>query len=165
MSRRDHEVRPTGGRFTDRGWYRRLDLIHGGRTFLRRRGLDLRWGGILVHRIDAADPGMDLHDHPWAFVSIVLRGGYTEEFCDTRLATGDLGERTWRRWSIHRMPLNIAHRITAVEPNTVTLVLRTRKTRRWGFYLPTGWVDWEAYDYAQRRPVSVESDRPEERMP
>lgn len=118
MSRADHETRPTGGRFTDRGWWRKLDLIHGNTTFLRRRGLDLRFVGILVHRLDAADPGMDLHDHPWAFISIVLRGGYTEEWAQTREASriafyAEASEelspvpaergfvRTWRRGSIH----------------------------------------------------------------
>jgi len=60
------------------------------------------------------------------------------------------------------MPLNIAHRITAAEPGTTTLVLRLRKVRRWGFYLPHGWVDWQAYDYDARRPVSVDSNKPEE---
>lgn len=47
------------------------------------------------------------------------------------------------------------HRITDVRPGTVTILLRGRKTRRWGFYQPgAGWVDYEAYDYAARRPVS-----------
>lgn len=213
-----------------RRWWRRLDLNHNGRTFLRRRGLD-NWKafGIVVHRLDAPDPGMDLHDHPWSFVTFILNGGYTEQWANIaetdehryepgtwgawlfddepddsgelaadlplaqraamestlrnkaggtlpherprRYLTDDDGpvlpwanpQRTWRRWSIHKMPLDVAHRITACEPNTITLVLRTRKVRRWGFYQPDGWVDWEQYDYATRRACTVESDRPEER--
>lgn len=180
-----------------RSWYRKLDLIHGGRTFLRRRGLDLRIGGILIHRIDAPDPGLDLHDHPWTFWTLIVRGGYTEEVaeahperdtygycpncgcatcshrltgcrwcpCNTVSLKHEPQIRVWRRWSLHRMPLEVAHRITACEPRTVTLVVRGPKVRRWGFYLPTGWIDWEDYDYAARRPVSVDSNKPEERMP
>lgn len=76
--------------------------------------------------------------------------------------------RKWRRWSVHRMPLDVAHRIVRVEPGTVTLVLRGRKVRRWGFFLPPdqgGWVDWEDYDYATRRPVAARSNRPGESHP
>lgn len=202
MSRADHEVRPTGGRGTERhplfggiAW-RHLDLIHNGATFLRRRGVELFGAGVLVHRIDAPDPGLDLHDHPWPFITIILRGGYTEEWAEVisrdaadRLTCPGCGcamcshgtrgcrwhvaqctaaglapsdYRTWPRWSVHRMPLGVAHRITECEPNTVSLVIRGRKVRRWGFFLPTGWVDWEAYDYDARRPVSVASNHAEE---
>ena len=165
MARRDHEQRPTRDRkILGLGW-RHLDLIHAGRTFLRRRGVEhSRLGGILLHRIDGPDPGLDLHDHPWPFLSIVLRGGYTEEALyepgDSHRGT----RRTWRRWSAHRMPLNVAHSIVDVQPGTVTLVLRGRKVRRWGFYLPTGWVDWAEYDYDARRPNTVISSDVDERM-
>lgn len=200
----DHEIRPTGGRGEDgRSFlgfrWRSLDLIHDGVTFLRRRGIEhLRLGGNLIHWLDGPDPGLDLHDHPWPFVSIVLRGGYTEEWAEVLGRTeGDwltcpgcgcaicshrydgcrwhalctapglapIQQRAWRRWSVHRMPLDVAHRITAVEPHTITLVLRGRKVRRWGFFMPNGWVDWEDYDYDARRPVSVRSSKANEVLP
>lgn len=164
--------------------WRTLDLLHDGKPFLQRRGFD-NWRpfGIVVHRICGPDPGLDLHDHPWPFVTIILRGGYTEQTAPIREAPsraeeaewndelpgipgtcvrGD--ERSWRRWSVHVMPLHVAHRITVAEPNTWTLMIRGRKQRRWGFYLPTGWVDWGEYDYATRRPGTVESTRPDERI-
>lgn len=154
-----------------RGWFRRLDLIHGGRTFLRRRGIDLRWFGLYLHRIDQADPGRDLHDHPWPFVSILLRGGYEEEWCVTRDAhrrsriaegferqgfgyTPRGWSRRFGRWSVHRVPLTVAHRIVAADPGTVTLVLRGRKSQPWGFYMPDGWIDQRDYPYEKRRPVT-----------
>lgn len=183
MTRRDHEQRPARDRSLLGFRLRRLDLIHDGATFLRRRGLEHeRIGGVLLHRIDGPDPGMDLHDHPWPFVTIVLRGGYTEEAADARHACeraaqaelveratcGRLGgvargeRRVWGRWSVHMMPLVMAHRIVAAEPGTVTLVLRRPKVRTWGFFLPTGWVPWEDYDYDARRPCGVRSNHPEE---
>lgn len=146
---------------------RRLTLRHDGEVFLDRFGIGCRWFGVYVHRIAAPDPGLDLHDHPWPFVSLILGGGYTEEAADAREASvlaryvehGSMHrrrgtERTWRRWSIHRMPLTIAHRITAVEPGTWTLVLRGRKSRSWGFYLSDGYIDQRIYDYRARRPVT-----------
>lgn len=195
-------IRSTGGRGSEPGQryvfgvrWRVLDLIHDGATFLRRRGLEHdRVGGVLVHRIDGPDPGLDLHDHPWEFVSIVLRGGYTEEHatiiardpgdwlycpgCGCAVCSHDevcrwhpdcrgdgLGPhraRAWRRWSVHRMPLDVAHRITHAEPGTVTLVLRRPKVREWGFYLAGGWVLWKDYDYETRRPSAARSNRPGE---
>lgn len=128
----------------------------------------MRLFGVYLHLIDAPDPGLDLHDHPWPFATIILRGGYTEEHASIRDAVPyaviaeRVGKRSvcrpgvmrvWRRGSVHRMGLADAHRIIAVEPGTVTLVLRGRKVRPWGFYLPTGWVDQRRYDYAARRPV------------
>ena len=218
-------VRPTGGtdHLLDRSLFglrwRRLDLIHAGRPFLRRRGIEHpRVGGVLVHALDGPDPGLDLHDHPWSFVTIVLRGGYSEKVATigsyryqpgtwgawlfdgepdgfgglasqlplagraavesslrSKTSDGSLPHdagcgltnqrtRRRRRWSIHRMPLDVAHRITDVEPGTVTLVFRTRKRREWGFYPPSGWVRWQDYDYESRRPLSVASNRPGETM-
>lgn len=191
MTRRDHEQRPDHDRVILGARLRKLDLKSNGKTFLRRRGIDAGRLGIYLHRIDAPDPGLDLHDHPWPFVSIMLRGGYVEEWDDTRTAsagamaaekvedpdgfyrdpplprgTAPRGyRRAWRRGTVHRMPLTIAHRITSAEPGTVTLIIRGRKSRSWGFYLPTGWVDWREYDYDERRPIAVESRNPEEHRP
>ncbi len=161
--------------------FRRLTLRHNGEVFLDRFGIGTQWFGLYLHRIVAPDPGIDLHDHPWPFVSLILWGGYTEEVAEARdapalaklaehnevireVVTGQRrssqrgDEREWRCGSVHRMPLTIAHRITAVEPHTWTLVLRGRKSRSWGFYLPAGYVDQRAYDYKARRPVAEQRD-------
>ena len=33
---------------------------------------------VRVHHILSSDPGRDFHDHPWPFVTIILKGGYFE---------------------------------------------------------------------------------------
>lgn len=151
---------------------RRLTLSHDGRPFLDRWGLvHERIGGFYFHHIADADPGMDLHDHPWSFVSVILRGGYDEQVAPIREAsllaefaeqwpdTCKPGiERSWSRFSIHRMPLHVAHRITSAKPGTWTLVLRGPTRRKWGFYLSGGWIHWEAYPYSIRRPSSIDRD-------
>lgn len=141
-----------------RGPWRRLTLLdRGDRPFLVRRGIDVRLFGVYLHQITAPDPGLDMHDHPWAFASWIVRGGYSEMYAEAR--TPELPRfRRWRRWSIHRMRQTDAHRIVDVEPGTVTLVLRGRKTRPWGFFqVAEGlWVDYRSYDYAARRPVREE---------
>lgn len=151
---------------------RRLTLSHDGRPFLDRWGLvHERVGGFYLHHIAGPDPGKDLHDHPWAFISIVLRGGYTEQHAPTAIAvdiarSAEMGHRwgtdrkprVWRRWTVHRMPLSIAHRIVNARRNTWTLVLRGPTRRVWNFYPPTGKVAWTEYDYAARRPSSWKSN-------
>lgn len=34
---------------------------------------------VRVHEILSSDAGRDYHDHPWPYITIVLRGGYFEE--------------------------------------------------------------------------------------
>lgn len=155
--------------------FRRLTLIHDGEPFLDRWGIVWdRLGGFYVHHIVGPDPGMDLHDHPWSFVTVVLRGGYFEHVLESRQAMESVAEvsrigrywgwrevidvtkpngiRTRRLPSVHRMPLHLAHRIVAVDRNTWTLVLRGPTRREWGFFPPYRWVPWTKYDYETRRP-------------
>lgn len=151
-----------------RGWWRTLDLKSNGKTFLRRRGLSFgggnRWG-INIHFIDGPDPGLDMHDHPWAFFTIILRGGYMEEAAKTTVLDAAYAHnmgvtptlRYWKRWSVHKMPLHVAHRIFHADPGTVTLMVHGPKRRNpWGFYLPDRWVSQFEYDYETRRPCTEE---------
>src|SRR5258708_12932001 len=47
--------------------------------YMRRYHLEYtRDRAIRFHHILASDPGSDLHDHPWDFVSVMLAGTYLE---------------------------------------------------------------------------------------
>jgi hypothetical protein len=47
-------------------------------TYLTRwRVVQTPWFSIYVHKIGTPD-SRELHDHPWSFLSLVLRGGYRE---------------------------------------------------------------------------------------
>jgi hypothetical protein len=138
--------------------------------------------GVFVHRMDAPDPGIDLHDHPWAFASLILRGGYTEERADIREASkfAEIAEHyadcvpaprrghvVHRRWlSVRTMRLDECHRITDLDRTpTWTLVVHGRFRRVWGFHLPHGWMTSRAYDQtvrAQRRDMwaEISNDEP-----
>lgn len=63
---------------------RREDLRDGdGAIYLRRwRILETPWFGVLLHNIRKPDHDRDAHDHPWSWLTIALRGGYTEEIHD-----------------------------------------------------------------------------------
>lgn len=130
---------------------RRLRLRRGdGDVYLDRWGWACRWFGIYLHRMTAPDPGVDLHDHPWPFVSIVLRGGYTEERAPARdapwwaamaAAWPDRARRgvemSWRAGSVHRVRADECHRIITLRRTpTWTVCLIGRRFRSWGFYTP-----------------------------
>lgn len=100
--------------------------------------------GLYVHRIYREDLDPVPHDHPWRFWSLILRGGYAEEFHPDVRMVGHSRQQTQRRGSFHGFPLGAAHRITSVQPGTVTLVLVGRKLRTWGFYDGNAFVDWRA---------------------
>ena len=97
--------------------------------------------GLYVHFIYREDLDRVCHDHPWRFWSLILRGGYSEEL-HQRPGDGEFVLRQRRRGRAHRFPLHHAHRITAVSPRTVTLVLVGRKVRSWGFFEGSTWIDY-----------------------
>lgn len=150
-----------------------------GLVYLERWGLESdRIGGIFLHRMDAPDPGVDLHDHPWAFVSIVLAGGYSEDRAPirevARLAhrarienaqrqaavpgafrkpVGVLSDR--RRWSVRLLRLDECHRVTSLHRTRLdvatrcwTLVLHGPRRGTWGFYRPAS--GWMHYEEYDR---------------
>jgi hypothetical protein len=105
------------------------------------------WFAICLHWLNGPDPEPYLHDHPVDFLSIVLRGGYTESL-DSGLSIVYPGAVTLS----HRVRLfnlvscETKHRITQVEPNTLTLTFMGPKMQDWGFYLPSGRVSWQEYN-------------------
>ena len=83
------------------------------------------WGAMYLHRLKAQKIPPQCHDHPWSFVTIILKGGYSE-FHD--------GEWVWRR------PGSILYRPAEWSHNVVTrdvawsIVFVSRKHREWGFH-------------------------------
>lgn len=157
--------------------YRRMTLRRmDGRVYLDRWGIGFkRFGAVFVHRMEAPDPGIDLHDHPWTFVSVVLKGEYTEEraLCREAPEHAQISEMSARRrvdlalppilsprglvehrarWSIRRLRLDECHRITDLHDHAHvwTLVICGPVRRGWGFYMPDGYIDEHTYDETVR---------------
>lgn len=120
------------------------DPVSGEPYLVRFTLIECRYFAIHLHRILLPDGARDLHDHPWSFFSIVLWGGYVEEFLDglPEISRDKLFRRYMRMpvepktrsirwWNYHGM--HSAHRITLVRPRTWTLVFCGMRVRRWGF--------------------------------
>ena len=132
-----------------RGWLSgKPHFIIGDRYLLRWYVIPRNpWLNVYLHKFLHDDEDRALHDHPWWFVSWMLKGGYLEV-----TQTNFIG-RGWM--SMAYRPADHAHRV--VLPRTLggqplpcwTLVVTGRVVRDWGFLCPQGWRHWKeftAYD-------------------
>lgn len=96
---------------------------------------------VYLHRFVADDWALDLHDHPRRFVSVGLRGRYTE------VRPGGV-EVVYRAPWARSFPAEHAHRLVlAPGEECWTLVLVLPKSRQWGFWTSRGWEHWKKYVY------------------
>lgn len=116
------------------------ELRHSDNSLYMRRWriLDISWlGGFRLHHIIRGDADRHLHDHPFSFFSIILRGGYNE-----LLQYAKTERRISKTNSINKFSF---HRITWTQPNTWTLVFHTRKSKPWGFLVDGKFVEADEY--------------------
>lgn len=106
-----------------------------GNYLTRWRVIQTPLAALYVHRFDGPDPRSTLHDHPWPFLSIVLRGGYVER----RLDPTDMQvNENHRIRFVNRMRLGGAHAIVRLTRTpTWTLMLVGRRVRTWGYLEPS----------------------------
>lgn len=98
---------------------------------------------IYLHLFLRSDDDRAHHDHPWAGLTLMLRGTYTEHtiraggvhVAEVRRA-GD-----WKAWLSGRF----AHRIELHEGPCWTLFVTGPRYRAWGFHCPTRWVHWKEF--------------------
>lgn len=141
-----------GNRFAFMKIYRVENLLNPEQDhFVRLRVIDTPWFGVYVHKLITEDPG-DPHDHPFNFISVILRGGYVEarfkdqyDWIQTRRAYGEGFPR------INYMTTENLHRITSVAYGRPcwTLVFRGRRVKQWGFRVGNRMI--AAPDYAPRK--------------
>lgn len=110
------------------------------------------WLNVYLHQFLHDDEDRALHDHPWWFVSWVLRGKYYE------ITPNNFIRRDWL--SLAFRPAEHAHRVV-LEKRLAdglaipcwTLVVTGSVTRDWGFWCPQGWRHWKEFtakdDYGQ----------------
>jgi hypothetical protein len=115
---------------------------------------------IKIHKILVSDDDC-MHDHPWAFISFILKGGYVEQtvkhpevlefensvltyYKKTGIPEFLREKKTYGAGSILFRPAHFVHRLEINQPAT-TLVITFRKIRPWGFYTPRGWIDGLIY--------------------
>lgn len=141
MNRSGH-TQPKSTGFLDRLLGRSDVFFHGSKYMNRWRFIHRKHFGIRVHQIVRDDDDRALHDHPFDFVSVILRGGYIEQTADGKKTKYKPGQILFRSASaLHRLDLNRNERGEVIP--AWTLVFRGPVLRRWGFlHVPEGaWED------------------------
>jgi hypothetical protein len=93
----------------------------------------IRWrvetplGSIRVHHWLGSDDNRAFHDHPWWFLTLVIRGGYTDKSLadDDHLRAGSVRFRK----ALHQ------HTVISDDGGCWTVIITGRPLRSWGFWL------------------------------
>lgn len=119
------------------------DFIIGGEAdpYLRRWWLipRNRIFNVYLHHFLRSDDDRALHDHPWASVSLLLRGSYLEHLPAGVVAPSKAGDL------IVRGSGRMAHRIELDDGPCWTLFVTGPRYRQWYFHCPQGLVHWKRF--------------------
>lgn len=151
---------------------KRITIYRDGKPYLKRHTLLTfgKWLSFKIHTILQSDGECD-HDHPWAFLTVILKGGYYEW---TPVEQNDSGKYVSRLegtdgvledchfhkpGSIMFRPAKWRHRLnlTGVFKNenddesfslipATTFVITGKVIRDWGFFTKDGWKIWTNYE-------------------
>lgn len=104
--------------------------------WIRKHVFDVR-----VHHILLPDLGRHVHDHPFDFATLTMKGSYFEI-----MHNADIVEH--RRGALKFRQAEIAHHIPWVSEGGVwTLVFTGPHRRPWGFYVDGTWVHHSDYSH------------------
>lgn len=102
---------------------------------------------IFLHKFLKSDPD-HVHDHPWPYATLILKGGYWEwipQFNSLNQKTGEIA--VWRGPGHFRIcSANSYHRIE-LDPNVTawTLFMPGPQRREWGFLVNNKWISHDQY--------------------
>jgi hypothetical protein len=111
---------------------------------------------IFVHKFLKSDPD-DVHDHPWPYFTVILKGGYWEWIPVFNLRGAKIHEYcVWRRPGSFRWASARRYHRIELDPAVTcwTLFVPGVKQRDWGFLVKNKWVQWQDY-LTQRRSQST----------
>lgn len=94
--------------------------------YVIRWKLELPFGSVRLHHWLKADDARAYHDHPWWFVTLVLKGSYTDQ--------NPAGADWLHAGSVRYRPALHRHTVFPSPGGCWTLVVTGRKNRSWGFW-------------------------------
>lgn len=102
---------------------------------------------VFLHKFLRSDPD-DLHDHPWPYATLILKGGYYEwvpQFNSAGEKIGEIG--MWRGPGHFRVCSATSYHRIELDPDVTcwTLFMPGPQKREWGFLVKNQWVQWEQY--------------------
>jgi hypothetical protein len=123
--------------------------IRRGETLLFRRWYltPRRWPCVvLIHHFLSPDVDPDPHDHPWPFLTFILKGGYHEHVYTAAAPARLVRELVARPGTARYRSAKHVHKVARLLTGSCwTLVVTFGRRRTWGFRTPAGFVDWRTY--------------------
>ena len=102
---------------------------------------------MFLHKFLKSDPD-DVHDHPWPYATLILKGGYWEWLPQFNNRGEKISEvAKWRAPGHFRIcSANSYHRIE-LDPNVTcwTLFMPGPQKREWGFLVNNQWIPNDVY--------------------
>jgi hypothetical protein len=96
--------------------------------YLRRWAINFGWFSIRVHHWLSGDDPRAFHDHPWSFVTLVLKGSY--------LDISESGTDVLVPGTVRFRPAAHRHTVKLVPgQHCWTIMLTGPVVRKWGFYV------------------------------
>lgn len=106
---------------------------------------------VFLHQFLRSDPD-DLHDHPWPYATLILKGGYWEWVPEFNSVHGTIcGEKKiWRGPGHFRVCKAGSYHRIEIEPGVDcwTLFMPGPQQRDWGFLTHKNW-DWTTFKWVQ----------------
>lgn len=91
-----------------------------------------------IHQILRSDNERHMHDHPWDYTTIILRGRYIEhslKYGVTECPAGTV---------LHRLATDY-HKLVLPDGPVWTLFISGEYKQRWGFFTERGKIPWRIY--------------------
>lgn len=123
--------------------------------------INTRWFSIRIHKFISSDHNC-LHDHPWNFLTLILKGGYYEKM-ENRTEWRKPGTILFRRaehkhsvqlktkignsssdWDNEKQVWNLRFEHLYIPSYSLFISLNTR--RKWGFWSKLKWTEWKFFN-------------------
>lgn len=105
--------------------------------YLIRWRLETPWGSIRLHHWLGPDDDRARHDHPWSFVTFVLKGGYTD--------ISPSGDQHLKAPAIQYRDAEHQHTVVPDKGGAWTIIITGPKIRKWGFWVNGKFVKMNKY--------------------
>lgn len=97
-----------------------------------------RYSNLYLHHFLGSDDDRAMHDHPWPWTSLLIKGRYIEHTPE--------GSVMREEGSVVSRPASALHRVEMLPgEEAVTLFFTGPKERDWGFMTENGWVHYKEF--------------------
>jgi len=116
-------------------WAEELRCLTG--VYVRRWYIETAWFSIRLHHWLHSDDARAHHDHPWDFITIILRGGYSDVTAE--------GVQKMHPGKIAFRRAEHSHTVQVNPEGCWSFLLTGPQKRRWGFWVGRKWKKSNKY--------------------